>query len=92
MFHTIVVQKKTHILYVCSITFFQKSCLRDNVEKCYTAREATDNVTWLMRFASWITNDTNIHSEYVIIACPLQQWLHERAPMLRYTYTACLVF
>jgi len=31
-------------------------------------------------------------SEYVIlIAFPLQQWLHERSAMLRYTYTACLV-
>ena len=31
-------------------------------------------------------------TEYVIlIAFPLQQWLLERVPMLRYTYTACLV-
>ena len=30
---------------------------------------------------------TNTHSEYVIlIAFPLQQWFHERASMLRYTY------
>jgi hypothetical protein len=35
---------------------------------------------------------TNTHSEYVIrIAFPLQQWLHERASMLRYTYIACFV-
>ena len=25
------------------------------------------------------------------IAFPLQQWLHERASVLRYTYIACLV-
>jgi hypothetical protein len=31
-------------------------------------------------------------SEYVIlIAFPLQQWLNQRASMLRYTYIACLV-
>jgi hypothetical protein len=31
-------------------------------------------------------------SEYVIlIAFPLQQWLQERASLLGYTYTACLV-
>jgi len=31
-------------------------------------------------------------AEYVIIiAFPLQQRLHERASVLRYTYTACLV-
>ena len=35
----------------------------------------------------------NTHAEYVIlIAFPLQQWLHERASLLRYTYFACLVF
>jgi hypothetical protein len=47
---------------------------------------------WRMRIACWITKATNTHSEYVIvIAFPLQQWLHERASMLRYTYIACLV-
>ena len=33
---------------------------------------------------------TNIHWEYVIlIAFPLQQWFHESASMLCYTYIAC---
>ena len=46
---------------------------------------------WRMRVACQIPKDTT-HSEYVIIiAFPVQQWLHEQAPMLRYTYTACLV-
>ena len=45
-----------------------------------------------MRIACWIPKATNTHSEYVIlIAFPLQQWSHERASMLRYTYTACIV-
>ena len=44
-----------------------------------------------MHIACWMTKATNTHSEYVIlIAFPLQQWLHERASMLRYTYIACL--
>jgi len=35
---------------------------------------------------------TNTHSEYVmLIAFPTQQWLHERASVLRYTSTAWLV-
>jgi len=35
---------------------------------------------------------TNAHLEYVIlVAFPLQQWLNERASMLRYMYIACLV-
>jgi hypothetical protein len=40
-----------------------------------------------MRIPCWITKNKNTHSEYVIIiAFPLQQWLHERASKLRYTY------
>jgi hypothetical protein len=45
-----------------------------------------------MRFACWIPKATNTHSEYVIlIALLMQQWLHERASLLRDTYSACLV-
>ena len=36
---------------------------------------------WRMHFASWIIKTTYTHSEYV--AFPLQQWLRERALMLR---------
>jgi len=44
-----------------------------------------------MRIACWISKATNTHSVYVILsAIPLQQWLHERASVLRYTYVACL--
>jgi len=47
---------------------------------------------WNMRIACWVTDVTDIHSEYVILtAVPLQQWLHERTSMLRYTYIVCLV-
>jgi len=36
---------------------------------------------------------THTHTGCVIlIALPLQQWLHERASVLRYTYIACLVY
>jgi hypothetical protein len=43
-----------------------------------------------MRFACWITKATDTHTEYVIlIALPRQQWLRERATMLRYIYIAC---
>jgi hypothetical protein len=92
MFQTKVVEKiKTHIL--CSLTFCRKLCrLWDNVEKYSTARQATDdNITRRMRFACWITKVTDIHSKYVIlIAFPRQQWLRERALMLR-LYVHCLL-
>jgi hypothetical protein len=39
-----------------------------------------------------LVETSNTHSEYVIlISFPLQQWLHERASMLRYAYVICLV-
>jgi len=49
--------------------------------------------TWRIRNACWIPNATNTHSEYVIYCFPppLQQWLREHGPMLRYTYSACFV-
>jgi len=48
---------------------------------------------WHMRIACWIPKATNTHLEYVIIIVfPLQQWLHERASMLRYRYIVLLFF
>jgi hypothetical protein len=38
---------------------------------------------WRMRIACWIPKATDTHSEYVIlIAFPLQQWLHNGASVL----------
>ena len=46
---------------------------------------------WRMRIACRIPRATNTHSDCVIlIAFPLQQWLHERSLMLRRTYIVCL--
>ena len=45
---------------------------------------------WRMRIACGITKATNARSEYVIfITFPLQQWLFERASLLR-SYARCL--
>ena len=47
---------------------------------------------WRIRIACWIPSDTNTQSEYVtFIGFPLQQQFHERASMLRYTYSDSLV-
>jgi hypothetical protein len=55
------------------------------VEKYGTARQATDdNIIRRMRFACWMTKATDTHSEYVIlIAFARQQWLRERASIIR---------
>jgi hypothetical protein len=40
---------------------------------------------WRMRIACWVPKATQTHLEYVIlIAFPVQQWLHAGASMLRY--------
>jgi hypothetical protein len=64
------------------------------VKKRGRAREATDdNITRRMRFACWITNVADPHSDCVtIVALPQQQWLLGPAPFLRYTYIAFPVF
>ena len=47
---------------------------------------------WRKRIACRIPKATNTHSQYaILIAFPLQQWLQERASMLRHTYIACRV-
>ena len=44
---------------------------------------------WRKRTACWIPKATDTHSQYVmLLAFPLQQWLHDRFSMLRYTYIA----
>ena len=47
---------------------------------------------WRVRIACWIPNVRDRLPEYVIIiAFPLQQWLRERASMLRYAYIVRLI-
>ena len=51
-----------------------------------------DYIIRRMRIACWIPKATNTHSECVIpIAFPLQQWLHERASVLRYSILSVLI-
>ena len=94
MFQTKVVEKtETHIL--CSITFCRQSWhLWENVEKYGgDGQDIDDSITRRMRFACWVTKDTDTHSEYeILIAFPRQQWLRERASMLRCTHIAYLLF
>jgi len=47
---------------------------------------------WHMRTACWVTKAKDTRSEYVVLTAFLpQQWLRERALVLRYTYIAYLV-
>jgi hypothetical protein len=43
-----------------------------------------------MCIACWIPKATNTRTDVILIAFPLQQCLHKRASMLRYTYIICV--
>jgi len=81
--------QNTH--FVFSI-FFLNSAVYEIMWENIVERGRPQMTIWRMRIACCATKAINTHSEYVIfIAFLLQQWLHERASMLRYTYVACLV-
>ena len=61
--------------------------------KSFLARGRQVVTIWRTLIACWILRATNTHPGFVILnTFPLLQWLHERASMLRDTYTACFVF
>jgi hypothetical protein len=63
------------------------------VEKFCIARQTRDNIIGRIRFACWVTNVADTHSEYLtLIAFPLQQCLLESASVLRRTQIACIVY
>jgi hypothetical protein len=92
-FRKILQKCKAHVLWGKAFFFWKWCRLRDNVKNYVRVGHATaDNIMKRMRIAYWITKAKDKHSEYVIpIAYPRQQWLRERAAMLRYTYIACTV-
>jgi len=82
-------ENKTHIL--CSIILFSKLVpfMLHNVKEHDWAGQAI--IIRRMRFAWWISKTANTHSDYVIhTAFSRQKCLRECAPVLRYTYMACL--
>jgi hypothetical protein len=91
MFQTGVVEKvRTYILY--SIIFFVNRAFYEIMWKDVVQSGRPQMTLWRMRFAYWTPKTANTHSVCVIlIFFPLQQWLLERASILRYTHTACLV-
>ena len=82
-------------LYSNQNTFYVQVTFRAVYEimlKKYVQPYRPQMAIWRMRIACWIPKATDEHSEYVIIiAFPLQQWLHIRSSVLRYTYMPCLV-
>ena len=63
-------------------------------KKYCKAKQATnDEIIRRISFACWIPKATKEHSEYVIlIAFPLQQWLHEGPQFCIYTHVKGMSF
>ena len=68
-------------------------CTAGQATYCTAGQATYENMKRYMRLPCWTNKATDRHSEYeILIAFPLQQWLHERASMSRYTYIACIVY
>jgi len=87
------VVQETKTRFVCSVFF----CVENRAVCAIMWKNIVESdrpliTLWRMHFAGWILKSTNRHSEYVmLIAFPLQQWLHAHASLLHYKYIACLV-
>jgi hypothetical protein len=86
MFQTEVVEKhETHIL--CSITFFFENTVYEIKWKHIVECGWPPMTIWCMCITCCIPKATNTHTGCaILIAFPQEQWLHERASMLHYTY------
>ena len=83
--------QNTHVMYN-KFFFFENRAFYEQMSKNIVDPSRPQITIWRFRFAYWIPKVTNTHSKYVIIITfPLQQWLHERASVLCYTYSACRV-
>jgi len=95
MFHRIIFEKiKTHVL--CPVTFFfspENRTVCEIMWKNVVQPEATDgNIIRRTRNTCWTTKPADRHTQHaILIAVSRQQWLRERASVLRYTYIAGLV-
>jgi len=86
---TVVQNIKTLILRSVNF-YFENRALYETLWKTTVQPDRPLKTMW--RTASWIPKATNVYLKYImVIACPLQQWLHKHAFILRYTYIACLV-
>jgi len=64
--------------------FFENRAVYEIMWKKYCRAGQSEMTIWYTRIACAVSKATSAHSQYVIlIAFSLQEWLHERASMLR---------
>jgi hypothetical protein len=89
--------RNTH--FVFNIFFFRKKIMFKNL----VVPERPQMIVWRVRVACWISKATSAHAHAsahphtharahsFLISFPRQQWVCERASVLRYTYIICFV-
>jgi len=93
MFQTEVAEKIENIFCVQQHFFLPEIHAVCEIMWKNSAKPDRPHITiWPCAFSCWIPKAIDAHLECVIlIVFPLQQWLHQSASMLLYTYTDCLV-
>ena len=90
LFREKVVVNIKHTLFL--ITFFENCAVYEKMWKNILEPDRPQMTIWRMRIECCTPKATKTHSKYLIlIAFPLQQWLHERNSVVRDTYIAFLV-
>ena len=85
-------RKSKHILFSENFFFFGNRAAYELMWNTTVQPNRPQMTLWRMRNACWINKAADTHSEYVIrTSFSLQQWLHERTSILRYTYIICLL-
>jgi hypothetical protein len=85
--------RETQNSHFISNNFFLNRAVYEVTWKNIVQLDKTQMTSRCMGTECRIAKVTDKHSEYInIIALTLQQWLHECASMLHYTFIACLVF
>jgi len=92
IFQTKLVKKIKPQILLSIFCVCENRAIYEIMWKNTAASDRPRTTIWLTRIACRETKATNTHSEYVIlVAFPLQQWLNERAWILRCTYIDWLV-
>jgi hypothetical protein len=92
MFQTKLYRKSEHRFYVQQIFFFENRAAYE-MWKSTAESDRPQTAIWCMRTACWGAKATNNHSEYVILNdFQLQQWLKERASVLRHSTLPVLFY
>jgi hypothetical protein len=88
----IIEKLETHTSFILNNFFSENHAVHEITWKNVVEQGRPQVTKWCMRIACWVPKATNARIGCVIlIASPLQQWLHNRTSKLRYMYIASLV-